>query len=61
MTTGKGKKRVKNTPVFYEQPKKRRGVWLTDYAWQGIQEKAALSKTSASEYLEQLIRGFLAG
>ena len=59
MSTGKGKKRLKNTPVLYEDIKKKRGIMLTDYAWQGIQEKAVKKGLSASEYMEQLIREHL--
>ncbi|WP_414587091.1 hypothetical protein [Scytonema sp. PCC 10023] len=58
MSTGKGKKRVKNIPVLYDQPKKKRGVWLTDTAWHSIQESAVKQKVSASEYLEELIRKY---
>jgi hypothetical protein len=32
MSTGKGRKRVINTPVLYDEPKKKRGVMLTDTA-----------------------------
>ncbi|MBW4632170.1 MAG: hypothetical protein KME30_09775 [Iphinoe sp. HA4291-MV1] len=58
MSTGQGKKRVKNIPVLYDEPKKKRGVMLTDTAWQKIQELALKDKTSASEYLEELIRKY---
>lgn len=56
MSTGKGKKRVKNKPVLYEGLKKMRGVHLTDVAWGLVQETAVKLKISASEYVEQLIR-----
>lgn len=56
MATGKGKKRVKNIPVLYEEAKKKRGVMLTDTAWHSVQEVAAREGISASEYLEKLIR-----
>lgn len=56
MSTGKGKKRVRNVPVLHDEPKKRRGVWLTDTAWHSIQEYAAHHGVSASECLEELIR-----
>jgi hypothetical protein len=56
MSTGKGKKRVKNTPVLYDEPKKMRGVYLTDTAWYSVQELAASEGLSASEYMESLIR-----
>lgn len=56
MSTSKGKKRVKNTPVLYSESKKKRGVMLTDTAWQSVQELAVKEGISASEYLEILIR-----
>lgn len=56
MSTAKGKKRVKNTPVLYDEPKKKRGVMLTDTAWYSVQELAVKSSISASEFLEELIR-----
>ena len=56
MSTGKGKKRVRNQPVLYEGLKKMRGVHLTDVAWSLVQETAAETGISCSEYLEQLIR-----
>lgn len=58
MSTGKGKKRIKNTPVLYDEPKKKRGVMLTDTAWHSIQELAVKNDVSASEYLEELIRQY---
>ncbi|MEB3180368.1 MAG: hypothetical protein VKL59_15245 [Nostocaceae cyanobacterium] len=58
MSTGKGKKRMKNTPVLYDETKKRRGVWLTDTAWHSVQELAVKKDISASEYLEEMIRKY---
>ncbi|KZL49993.1 hypothetical protein PN488_11320 [Nodularia spumigena CS-591/12] len=58
MSTGKGKKRVKNTPVLYNEIKKKRGVMLTDTAWYSVQELAAKNDVSASEYLEVMIRKY---
>jgi hypothetical protein len=58
MSTGKGKKRVKNMPVLYDETKKRRGVWLTDTAWHSVQELAVKNDVSASEYLEEMIRKY---
>jgi hypothetical protein len=55
MTTGKGKKRLKNIPVLHESLKKKRTVWLTDEAWTLIEELASIKKTSKSECLEELI------
>ncbi|MHC5609458.1 MAG: hypothetical protein ACYTXA_00055 [Nostoc sp.] len=56
MSTGKGKKRIKNTPVLHDETKKKRGVMLTNTAWHSVQELAVKSNISASEYLEELIR-----
>jgi hypothetical protein len=58
MSTGKGKKRVREQPVLYDEPKKKRGVMLTDTAWHKIQELAVRNSMSASEYLEQMIRNY---
>jgi hypothetical protein len=58
MSTAKGKKRVKNTPVLYDEPKRKRGVMLTDTAWHSVQELAAKRDVSASEYLEEMIRKY---
>jgi hypothetical protein len=56
VSTGKGKKRIKNVPVLHEEPKKQRGILLTDTAWYSVLELAAINKVSASEYVEELIR-----
>lgn len=56
MSTAKGKKRIREQPVLYDEPKKKRGVMLTNTAWHKIQELAARNCMSASEYLEQMIR-----
>ena len=56
MSTGKGKKRIKNQPVLHEELKKQHGVFLTDTAWEFVRKQAAKQNTSASEYLEALIQ-----
>lgn len=56
MSTRKGKKGMKNIPMFYDETKKKHGIWLTDSSWLGAKEKALRSGLSASEYIEQLIR-----
>lgn len=61
MSTGKGIKRMKNTPVLYEETKKQRGVMLTDTAWKTAVIKAREKGISVSEYLERLLRGVTAG
>ena len=47
---------MKNQPVFYEETKKRKVVYLTESTWLGAKEKAFRNELSASEYIEQLIR-----
>jgi hypothetical protein len=59
MSTEKGKKRIRNQPVYHDELKKRRGVWLTDTAWHKLQYCAAQEQTSASEFLETLLRANL--
>ena len=56
MSTPKRKKGVKNTPMFYDEKKERRAVYLTKSSWLGAKEKALRNGLSASEYIEQLIR-----
>jgi hypothetical protein len=56
MSTGKGKKRVKNSPVLYSSLKKQKGIWLTTETWELIEQQAILNNLSRSEYIEQLIR-----
>ncbi len=52
----KGIKRMKNVPVLHEEPKKQRGVLLTDTAWSNAIKKARENGISASEYIERLLR-----
>jgi hypothetical protein len=61
MSTGKGKKRMKNVPVLYEENKKQRGVMLTDTAWSIAAIKAREENISVSELLERLLRKMAAG
>ncbi len=56
MSTGKGKKRVKNQPVFYEEIKKSHDISLTDSSWSKAKKRALEKGISASEYIERLIR-----
>jgi hypothetical protein len=53
---GKGQKRVKNTPVFYDEMKKRRGINLTDTAWEILAKQAKIEKISVSELIERYAR-----
>ena len=52
----KGQKRVKNTPVFYDEMKKRRGINLTDTAWGILARRAKIEKISVSELIERYAR-----
>jgi hypothetical protein len=52
----KGQKRVKNTPVFYDEMKKRRGINLTDTAWGILARRAKMEKISVSELIERYAR-----
>ncbi len=53
---GKGQKRVKNTPVFYDEMKKRRSIYLTDTAWEILARQAKIEKISVSELIERYAR-----
>lgn len=52
MSTGKGKKRIKNVPVLHNEVKKRHGLLLTDTAWEALRKKAREDGTSISEIIE---------
>lgn len=60
MSTGKGKKRVKNTPVLHDEVKKRHGILLTDTAWKKLVDTAKLRDTSVSEMIEKWARSLTA-
>jgi hypothetical protein len=53
----KGQKRLRNTPVFYDELKKSHTVKLTDTAWHAINEVAQQQGISASELVERWGRG----
>ncbi|WP_374885241.1 hypothetical protein [Microseira sp. BLCC-F43] len=56
MSTGKGKKRIKNSPVLYNELKKRRCVLITDTAWQMLTKQSQLQGVSISELIETYAR-----
>jgi hypothetical protein len=56
MQPEKGKKRIKNQPVLYDELKQRKTFSLTPSAWKKLQALSIYSGLSASEYLERLIR-----
>ena len=58
MATGKGQKRVRNTPVFYDELKKVHQLMFTPTAWEKLQDMARLQNTSVSELIETWARSF---
>jgi len=57
MQLNKGKKRIKNQPVFYDEMKERHMVVVTPTAWKKLQALAIDADLSVSECLERIIRG----
>lgn len=57
MQLGKGKKRIKDRPVFYDEKKEKHMVGLTPTAWRKLQALAIDADLSVSECLERIIRG----
>lgn len=53
MATKKGVKRIKNQPVYYDEIKGKRTVFLTPTAWDNIKNEAASRGISASELVEE--------
>ncbi|NJM72069.1 MAG: hypothetical protein HC862_18835 [Scytonema sp. RU_4_4] len=58
MATGKGQKRVRNMPVFYDELKKVHQLMFTPTAWQKLQDMAKQQDTSVSELIEAWARTF---
>lgn len=56
MSTGKKQKRMRDTPVFYDEVKVRKNVMITPSSWEKLKAKASQAGTSVSEVLEQIIR-----
>ncbi|WP_414584432.1 hypothetical protein [Scytonema sp. PCC 10023] len=52
MSTGKGKKRIRNVPILYDEVKKRHGILLTDTAWASLVSAAKKNNVSVSELIE---------
>lgn len=53
MSTGKGKKRVKDTPFLYDERKKRHPGLLTDTTGQKLTQIYKKRKISISEIIEE--------
>jgi hypothetical protein len=47
MTTKKGQKRIKNQPVYHDEIKSKRTVFLTPTAWDNIKKEANIRAISA--------------
>ncbi|MBO3458726.1 hypothetical protein G7B40_016210 [Aetokthonos hydrillicola Thurmond2011] len=56
MSTGKGKKRIKNQPVLYNELKKIHGISLTDSSWNKLKNISKEKGLSVSEFVEQWLR-----
>ena len=56
MKTKKGKKRVKNEPVHYEELKEKHTIHVTPKTWGKVKEFAKKEGVSVSIYIEELIR-----
>ena len=56
MQPSKGKKRIRNQPVFYDEMKERHMVVITPTAWRKLLALAIDANLSASECLERIIR-----
>ncbi|QSV62804.1 MAG: hypothetical protein HEQ26_08595 [Dolichospermum sp. DL01] len=55
-STGKGIKRTKNQPVFYEELKKRRNIMVTNTAWENLIKASNSLEISVSELIERVGR-----
>ncbi|MBO3462290.1 hypothetical protein G7B40_003535 [Aetokthonos hydrillicola Thurmond2011] len=56
MSTGKGKKRLRNQPALYSEIKEHHKIYLTPTSWNKIKELSKERGLSVSEYIEQWIR-----
>jgi branched-subunit amino acid aminotransferase/4-amino-4-deoxychorismate lyase len=57
----KGKKATRDQPLFYEELKKKHGIWLTNTAWEILVVQADIEEISVSEFLERYARSFISG
>lgn len=55
-STGKGIKRTKGQPVYYEELKNRRNIMLTNTAWENLVTTSDSLEISVSELIERLAR-----
>lgn len=56
MSSRKGKKAVRNIPLFYDEKKRVHGITLTDFAWEGLSALAQQQQISVSELVERWAR-----
>lgn len=56
MTSKKGKKRIKNTPILHDEVKERHQIVVTPYAWRNMKEEASIRSISISELIEEFGR-----
>ncbi|WP_248277380.1 hypothetical protein [Brasilonema octagenarum] len=55
MSTGKGKKRLRDIPVLHDEKKTRHSLLITPSSWKKLQRIAQKNGLSLSEYVEQWI------
>jgi hypothetical protein len=55
-STGKGIKRTKNQPVFYEELKKHRNIMVTNTAWENLIKASNSLEISVSELIGRVGR-----
>ncbi|NMG10057.1 hypothetical protein [Brasilonema sp. UFV-L1] len=58
MSTGKGKKRLRDVPALYDELKSAHRLMLTPTAWKKLQEIAVQKSTSVSELIETWARNY---
>lgn len=56
MSTRKGKKGLRDVPIFYAQKKRKHGICLTDMTWEALNELARQQNVSVSEFIERWVR-----
>lgn len=56
MSSRKGKKAVRDVPLFYDEKKRVHGITLTDFAWESLGTLARQQQISVSELIERWAR-----
>ena len=56
MQVGKGKKRIKDTPVLHNEVKKDHHIFITPSSWDKLKNRASKKGVSVSEFIELWVR-----